>query len=226
MPSGKVHRKWGNRLLSFSEKEIDALIDRTHDRSRYDKNVFENQIKYVKERFGLLGVRYYLLHHILDIMQETLKDILSPEKIDKTISISLIKNSINLDKIIKMIYEKAEGEIKKKSYLYRAIENEKLFKVINKKKQLYELLYDLMIDKQGGRELANKYTKYRYERYCKIEREIDEKVNRMDYKELISFDYYGELKRRQKEIEKELRRKWNFILKMINELRENIQSIK
>lgn len=79
MPSWKLHKKWGEIICGFSSEEIDRLIDnpKQHDAGRYDRKIFLDQIEYVSSKYGLRGVEYYLLHHLLDMLKDELVAITS-----------------------------------------------------------------------------------------------------------------------------------------------------
>ncbi len=75
MPSWKVHCLIGEIIcFGFCNHEIDALIDvkGRHDRGRYDKSVFTNEALTILRKYGANGLCYYILHHILDRLQELL----------------------------------------------------------------------------------------------------------------------------------------------------------
>ena len=79
MPPWKIHRKWGEKLLGFSNSEIDKLIDNSenHDAGQWDEGVLEIQLSYVRSKYGFMGEQYYVLHHILDRAEQLLLSIVS-----------------------------------------------------------------------------------------------------------------------------------------------------
>lgn len=74
MPSWALHRKWGIKICGFYSEEIDRLIDakEKHDAGRYDTEVFLKQVEYVYYKHGIEGVKYYLLHHLMDRLKDRL----------------------------------------------------------------------------------------------------------------------------------------------------------
>lgn len=72
MPSWKVHREVGKIIIGFYDHRIDGLIDsaEAHDAGRYDIAVLARDLKYVWGRWGWEGVCYYVLHHVLDRIQD------------------------------------------------------------------------------------------------------------------------------------------------------------
>lgn len=71
MPSWKVHKEIGKIILNFYNHEIDQLIDsEDHDAGRYDNAVLSWQFEYVWSKWGWEGICYYVLHHVLDRIQD------------------------------------------------------------------------------------------------------------------------------------------------------------
>ena len=73
MPSWRIHKKWSIRLCGFYSEEIDRLSGSSqHDASRYNEEIFLEQIEYVASKYGEKGVECYLLHHLLDKLKNEL----------------------------------------------------------------------------------------------------------------------------------------------------------
>ncbi|RLI85311.1 MAG: hypothetical protein DRO98_07180 [Archaeoglobales archaeon] len=70
MPSWKIHSKWGTKLLGFSEREIDYLIDSTHvenhDAGCWDEKVLERQLSMLHKNMVKKGnpTTYYTAYWI------------------------------------------------------------------------------------------------------------------------------------------------------------------
>ena len=82
MPSWKVHRLIGEIIcFGFCSHEIDALIDNKgrHDAGRYDELIFVNEALMVLKKYGGNGLCYYILHHVLDRLQDLLVSELASE---------------------------------------------------------------------------------------------------------------------------------------------------
>ena len=64
----------GIGICGFYSEEIDRLIDaeEKHDTGRYDVEVFLKQVEYIQRNYGMKGVEYYLLHHLLDRLKDEL----------------------------------------------------------------------------------------------------------------------------------------------------------
>ncbi len=75
VPSWKVHRLVGEIVcFGFYNHKIDRLIDSkgSHDAGRYDEAIFKNEALMMLREFGGNGLCYYVLHHVLDRLQDLL----------------------------------------------------------------------------------------------------------------------------------------------------------
>ncbi len=75
MPSWRCHKLVGEIIcLGYYDHEIDRLIDAggRHDLARYDEGELIREAMMVLRRFGGNGLCYYILHHVLDRLQDIL----------------------------------------------------------------------------------------------------------------------------------------------------------
>lgn len=79
MVSWRAHRVLGELICSFHSNEIDRLIDshKHHDSSRYNVDVLEEDVAYVKLKYGDKGLSYFVLHHYLDRLVDILTSLIS-----------------------------------------------------------------------------------------------------------------------------------------------------
>ena len=77
MVSHRLHRNVGRLLLGYSFSDIDRLIDagERHDASRYELYDPAHQVEYAYEMHGYDGVRYFVLHHLLDRLVDRLASV-------------------------------------------------------------------------------------------------------------------------------------------------------
>lgn len=145
----------GDRILGFSESEIDMLIDReeSHDAGRYDPNIFESQVAYVRSLYGERGVEYYILHHVLDYAEQRLLSVLSDEAIrgyyegNRSAEEGLREVRNNLCKDLRQFKLKEDPSI-----------SQKIKKIINfyqRSDMLDELIFDIMAGEKFPKRLGN-----------------------------------------------------------------------
>ncbi|WP_297506474.1 hypothetical protein [Thermococcus sp.] len=80
MPSWRVHKKWGEKILSFSSRQIDDMIDYggipgLHDAGRYNEGIYHANMKTLEYNYPDeldRAFKYYILHHILDVVEQKL----------------------------------------------------------------------------------------------------------------------------------------------------------
>lgn len=93
MPSWVIHRKVCEKLLGYYNQEIDRVIDSeiSHDSSRYDIESLVKVVRYIKERYGIDGLKQFIMHHYLD----RLSDIVVSAKTSGALSPSIIDSDPN-----------------------------------------------------------------------------------------------------------------------------------
>ena len=108
----------GTRICGFYSEEIDKLIDKEeeHDAGRYDVEVFLKQIEYVQRNYGMKGVEYYLLHHLLDRLKDELVSMATRHKGSIDIKdVEAVLKSLKIDPLYNVSeYEPLWEELKSK----------------------------------------------------------------------------------------------------------------
>lgn len=152
-PEWEVHRKWGELLFDFSDSEIDKLIDlQQHDAGRYDSHLLEQQLNYVHQEWGEVGVAYYILHHLLDRAE----DILLSEMCSK-LDVPQLPAP---DKFMEELIESFRMDFEKdgKSLMRHLEETQWFYDVFGYRGALCSLVYDLIDREKFGRRLAQSMT--------------------------------------------------------------------
>ncbi|ADT85203.1 hypothetical protein [Thermococcus barophilus] len=155
MPSWRVHKKWGERILGFSTSKIDQLIDQdeTHDAGRYDINIFERQVTHVKSLYGETGVEYYILHHLLDYAEQRLLSILSDEAIREYYERTRSAEEVLREVRRKLLEDLQEFKLKDDPFIAKTIK--KIVKFYQNLDMLDELIFDIMNGDNFPKRLGN-----------------------------------------------------------------------
>jgi len=155
MPSWRVHMKWGETLLGFSNSEIDKLIDQeeSHDAGRYDPNIFESQVAHVRSLYGEKGVEYYILHHILDYAEQRLLSILSSEAIRKYYERERSAEEGLREVRRELFKDLQQFKLKDDPYIFKKIK--KIVRFYQTPNMLDELIFDIMNGDKFPKRLGN-----------------------------------------------------------------------